>query len=246
MSAPPEPAAHGSDIAQPGEAPPAIDRAAARALWLTAWGVLGLWAAHNALLLPWEARNIDADLLEPALIALRALTWLVPSVLYLRRYDPRHPLVALGVTTRLNARGLAWSLLVAAVYLVAIGVLVRATSEPLDENAASALLAPLHLLYMALKAALEELLMRGFLLGQLSRSMRSARAQACVVILFALMHWPAWVAFQGIGIGLLPSTIVALLLGTVLGFVARASNSILPATVVHLANNLLGELLGGG
>jgi membrane protease YdiL (CAAX protease family) len=136
--------------------------------------------------------------------------------------------------------------LVAAVYLVAIGALVRATSEPLDEDAASVVLAPLHLLYMALKAALEELLMRGFLLGQLSRCMRSARAQACVALLFALMHWPAWIAFQGMGLGLLPSTIVTLLLGTVLGFVARASNSILPATGVHFANNLLGELLGGG
>lgn len=229
----------------PSEAPPPADRAAARALRLTVGGVLLVWAAHNGFLLPWETRNIDPAALEPALIALRAVTWLLPTALFLRRHDPRPLLVAFGVTTRLKLRGLAWSLLVTAVYLALIALLMRATTPPADEGALLATLAPLNLVYMLLKAALEELLMRGFLLGQLLRFMRSSRAQIVVAVLFALMHWPAWLAFQGIGIGLLPSTIVALALGTVLGIVARASNNIVPAAGVHFANNLLGELLGG-
>ena len=74
----------------------ATDRATARALWLTTCGVLGALGSAQRALAPVGGANIDADVLEPALIALRALTWLVPSVLYLRRHDPRPPLVALG------------------------------------------------------------------------------------------------------------------------------------------------------
>ena len=89
MSAPPERPATAALLSDRARhcrrwiAPPDVRSGSRRAVCSASW------AAHNALLLPWETRNIDADLLEPALIALRALTWLVPSVLYLRRYDPR-------------------------------------------------------------------------------------------------------------------------------------------------------------
>lgn len=98
---------------------------------------------------------------------------------------------------------------------------------------------------MLLKAALEELLMRGFLLGQLVRFTSSFRAQAATAVLFTLMHIPSWVAVEHMGIELLPSTIAVLVLGLVLGAVARASNNVVPAIVLHFANNLVAEVLGG-
>jgi membrane protease YdiL (CAAX protease family) len=238
-----EPAAEGVPVA--GAAQPGDERAAKRGLWLVAGGVLIVWSAHNALLLPWEVHHTEEAVREPALVLLRAVTWMVPALLYLRRHDPRRPLEALGVTARINPRGLLKSTVGAAIYLALIVMLLRANTPPEAASAAWAALAPLTVVYMVLKAALEELLMRGFLLGQLVRFTSSFRAQASVAVLFMLMHLPNWVAVEHLGIEqLLPSAIVVLVLGIVLGAVARASNNIIPAIVLHFLNNLIGELAG--
>ena len=105
------------------------DRAAKRALWLVAGGVLSIWAAHNALLQPWEVTHIDVAVREPLLILLRALTWMLPALLYLRRHDRRRPLEALGVTSPVKPRGLVKSAVGVAIYLTLILLLVRATSH---------------------------------------------------------------------------------------------------------------------
>jgi membrane protease YdiL (CAAX protease family) len=232
-------------VARAHDAVPGGDPAAARCFWIVSGGVLIFWAGHNALLLPWELRNIDVAVREPALILVRAVFWMVPILLYLRWHDPRARLVALGVTSPVNRRGLARSALSALVYLSLVALLVRATSPPGKMPGVFATFAQLQVLYMLLVVALEELLMRGFLLGQLVRFTTSFRAQACVAVLFALMHLPAWLALQGATIDLLPSMISLTVLGAVLGGVARASNSILPAIALHFANNMLAKLLGG-
>lgn len=225
---------------------PEHDRAAKRALWLVAGGVLLVWAAHNALLLPWEVSHIQEAVREPALVLLRAVIWLVPVLFYLRRHDRRRPAEALGVTTRVNPRGLAKSAVGAAIYLTLIVMLLRATTPPEAVGGAGSALAPLTVVYMVSKAALEELFMRGFLLGQLVRFTSSFRAQAAVAVLFMLVHLPNWIAVEHMGIEqLVPSAIAVLLLGIVLGAVTRASNNIVPAIVLHFVNNLIGELGGG-
>jgi membrane protease YdiL (CAAX protease family) len=242
MSASTEPSAHVPDAA----APPAGERAARRALWLFAGGVLLVWALHNALLYAWEERHLDAALAEPLRLALRAVTWMLPIAVYLRRHDPRPALEALGVTTRVSSRGLVKSALIAAVYLSLIGLLLHATAQPGAALGVWEAIARRHFFYLVVHCALEELLMRGFLLGQLVRFTSSFRAQAYTAGLFALMHLPSWIFVDGMGIELLPSTIVALLLGAVLGAVARTSNNIVPATVLHIVNNLIAEVMGNG
>lgn len=244
MSASTEPAAPGLPGA--GAALPDDDRAARHALWLVGGGVLSVWAAHNALLLPWEVQHVDEAVREPVLVLLRALTWMVPALLYLRRHDRRRPLEALGVTAPVNPRGLAMAAVGAVIYLALIVALMRATRPPEAGPADWGALAPLTVLYIALKAALEELFMRGFLLGQLVRFTTSFRAQACVAVLFALMHLPNWIAVQHMSTEqLLPSLIAVLVLGIVLGAVARASNNIVPSIVLHFVNNLIGDVMGG-
>ena len=44
----------------------------------------------------------------------------------------------------------------------------------------------------------------------------------------------------------MPSLIAVLVLGIVLGAVARASNNIVPAILLHFVNNLIGDVLGAG
>lgn len=244
MSASTEPSAERARVA--GAAPqPERDRTAKRALWLVAGGVLSLWAAHNALVLPWEVQHVEEAVREPVLVLLRAVIWMVPALLYLRRHDPRPPLEALGVTARVNPRGLAKSAVGTALYLALIVMLLGATTPPEAASAGWSGLAPLTVVYMVLKAALEELFMRGFVLGQLARFTTSFRAQASVAVLFALVHLPSWIAVEHMGTEqLLPSMIAVLVLGVVLGAVARASNNVVPAIVLHFVNNLLGELAG--
>jgi membrane protease YdiL (CAAX protease family) len=242
MSASTEPSAH--DVAD--AAALASDRAARRALWLFAGGVLLVWALHNALLYRWEERHIEAALAEPLRLALRAATWMLPIVFYLRRHDPRPALEALGVTARVSSSGLVKSALIAAVYLSLIGLLLHATAPPESGLGVWGAIARPHFFYLVVHCALEELLMRGCLLGQLERFTSSFRAQAYTAGLFALMHLPTWIVVDGMGIELLPSTIAALLLGVVLGAVARASNNIIPAIVLHVVNNLIAEVMGNG
>lgn len=243
MSASTEPSAH--DVPD-AAAPPAGDRAARRALWLFAGGVLLVWSLHNALLYAWEERHIDAALAEPLRLALRAVTWMLPIAVYLRRHDPRPALEALGVTARPSSRGLVKSALISAVYLSSISLLLNATAPPESAQDVWGAIARPHFFYLVVHCALEELLMRGFLLGQLVRFTSSFRAQVCTAGLFALMHLPSWIFVDGLGIELLPSTIFVLLLGVVLGAVARTSNNIIPATVLHVVNNVLAEVMGAG
>jgi len=225
---------------------PPGDAATAKALWLVAGGVLSIWALHNGLLLPWEMRSFEAAKSEPALVVVRALVWMLPVVLYLHGHDPRPRLVALGVSSRINRRGAAWAALGAFAYLCLAGVLVHAGAPPGNRPSMVAALARVEILYMLLKCALEELLLRGFLLGQLVRFTSSLRAQASVALLFALMHLPGWIAMEGFQEWMPPSLISLIVLGAVLGGVTRASNSILPAIAVHFAANVVQELLGGG
>lgn len=182
---------------------------------------------------------------EPALVLLRALVWLTPIVVYLRLHDPRPRLVALGVTSRVNRVGLTWGALGAVAYLLLMGSLLALSTSAEERPTLLSLLASVSVVYQVCKVVLEELLLRGFLLGQLSRFTTAFRAQASVAVLFGLLHVPGWIALQGVTVGLIPSTIVLTLLGAVLGGVARASNSILPAIALHLANNLMADWLGG-
>lgn len=181
--------------------------------WVVSGGILIVWAAHNALALPWEVHHIDADVREPVLVLLRGVLWMVPVASYQRRYESRPRLVALGVTSPIDGRGFSASLVGAVTYMALVGMLVTATAAPGDRPKLLATLVQLPVLCSMLSAVLEELLMRGFLLRQLVRFTSSFRAQACVAVLFGLMHLPAWIALEGVSLDLLASTMMITVLG---------------------------------
>jgi membrane protease YdiL (CAAX protease family) len=214
-----------------------------RGLVLTSFGILATWAFHNALLLPWETEALPAGLRQPLLLAFRALVWLGPIAVYLQRHEARPPLVALGITSRIDVRGMLPGALPGVLYLtLAIAITAAGSGVPLPELVARSLrtLNP-GSAYMIISIAFEEILMRGFLLNQLCRRMSSWLCQGIVAMLFAAMHLPGWIAMQGWSIELLPMSISLALLGLVLGIVARSSRSILPAIVLHCVNNVLAQ-----
>ncbi|MEZ4238124.1 MAG: CPBP family glutamic-type intramembrane protease [Myxococcota bacterium] len=195
-----------------------------RAFGWVAGGTLAVWAVHNAWLGPIEAR---AGVPEPLLLALRAVVWLGPALGYLRRCDPRPLGEALAVTTRPSPGGTAAALALGAAWVATIGAATGAAPQLHDVG------------WRLVGVLLEELLMRGFLFGQLARWIRG-RAALATAALFAAMHVPGWLADGLAPEALVPSVVVVGILGLVLGFGRHWSRSIWPGVLVHLANNLLG------
>lgn len=213
---------------------------ARRAFWMVTGAVLGGWWLHNLVLLPWERAQLDGTFRALLTNLLRAAVWLIPTSYYLQRYDARPPGEALGLTSRLAPRGCVLGAIPALAYL-ALSALLQGISEPLESFGASVL--RWENLSMLVTVVLEEILMRGFVLGQLARFMRGWKAQLVTAGLFAGMHLPGWVVTIGLDIALLPMSISVFLLGVVLGIVARKSNSIWPAIALHFLNNLLADWL---
>ncbi|MFT3913539.1 MAG: CPBP family intramembrane metalloprotease [Anaeromyxobacteraceae bacterium] len=203
--------------------------------WVTA-AVLGAWALHNAFILPLEQAHWPAAAQAPLQVLLRVVVWLVPVALYLRSSNPRPPLQALGLVTALERRGRSAAVLVAAAYLALAAALAGpGGARPATAWPALAAFVTLTLL----RAALEEVLMRGFVLRQQLRWSGPVRAQAVTAALFAAMHAPGWLT-QGVPAAELGFSLAFLLVqGAALGFLAWRTGSILPAIAVHAANNLL-------
>jgi membrane protease YdiL (CAAX protease family) len=192
-----------------------------------------------------EISHLSRSVREPLLVLLRAVVWMLPVAFYLRHYDHRPALEALGLTTHVRPRGLLLGCLPALAYLALITFVQLSADPAAGSRSFSSALLQIHVFYMLLSIVLEELLMRGFLLGQFVRFMSSLRAQLLVALLFALMHLPGWIAMEGFSVGLVPMTISLFLLGLVLGLVVRTSGSVLPAIVLHSANNVIAEWLSG-
>ena len=229
-------------------AAPSLDGAAWRAFLLTAGLVLAAWSAHNAFLLRWEETHLTAARREPVGLMLRFIFWCLPAMAYLSRYDPRPIAVAWGLTSRVCFLRLLWQLPIALSYL-AFAALLAGSSAPDDAPKPSLdslvrILTTIDCLWLLVGAALEELLMRGFLLRQLLRRLSAAPAVLVVALLFAAMHLPAWIAMGGMSISVAVSFVVLFIMGLVLGALTWASGSIWPAIAVHFVNNLLATWLG--
>jgi membrane protease YdiL (CAAX protease family) len=229
-----------SEQALVGTAPPR----AGRALAAVTGAVLVLWGLHNALLRPWEERRLAPELLEPLLVALRGLVWMLPVVLYLRRFEPKGVIAGLGLRPPLGRRGLVRGGIVGLAYLLLLAGLSSVTGGGNPGASLSSWLLTVPAACMLAVTVLEELFWRGFLLGQLARHTTSRRAQLTVALLFAGMHLPGWIGRGGADPAVLvPMTIMLFLLGVVLGWVTRLSGSIHLAVLVHLGNNLLAQRL---
>ncbi|MFO0582249.1 MAG: CPBP family intramembrane glutamic endopeptidase [Anaeromyxobacter sp.] len=204
--------------------------------WVTA-AVLGAWALHNAFLLPLEEAYWPAAAQAPLQVLLRAVFWLVPVALYLGASDPRPALEALGLSTPVERRGWPAAALVAAAYLALAAALAGSGGGTRAASAWPGVAA--WFMITLLRAALEEVLMRGFVLRQQLRWSGAVRAQAVTAALFAAMHAPGWLA-QGVPAPQVAFSLAFLLVqGAALGYLAWRTGSLLPSIAVHTANNLL-------
>lgn len=104
---------------------------------------------------------------------------------------------------------------------------VRPALERMQELLGQTNFLPLVLVIAVLPAICEELAFRGFILSGFRHLGHKWRAIIYSSILFGLAH------------GILQQSLIACLLGTVLGFMAVQSGSILPGVIFHLVHNTL-------
>ncbi len=104
---------------------------------------------------------------------------------------------------------------------------VKDALGPVERVIADAPLGLLVLVIALLPAVCEELAFRGFMLSGFLRTGSKWRAIACTAVFFGLAH------------GVLQQSLIASLVGVVIGYIAVQSGSLLPAVVYHLMNNTL-------
>ena len=174
-------------------------------------------------------------------IILKALVWVLPAVLAIRRFE-RLPLAAF-LELHSPARGLLWGLgagaaLVAATWLgqtFPSGAMLR--RPPLDAALVNAVI---------VAPVVEEVTLRGFLLKALELDGRAFwRANALTTMVFVAMHLPGWYfqghveTFAALGRRMVPLAGLSLLFG----WTRKRSGSLYAAIVLHGINNFYSALV---
>lgn len=209
-----------------------------RTFALTAAVIFGLWGMHNLLLLPLEKLHLPDRILEPALVVARLGVWFAPVGWYLARHGI-HPAEAFALRPTAPSTWERWALLPGLIYLAGAAALVGSGGA----SAAHAL-GPGAIVAFGVGILFEELLMRGFVFGELSRWWAARWVILGTAALFAGMHIPGWLG-QGMAPEMIaPSFGVLLALGLVLGVARWGTSSVWPPVAIHLLNNLL-ALWGG-
>ena len=178
--------------------------------------------------------------------AVKFLVWVVPAFVYLRRVERRPALVSLKLTTPINKRGLVYAVVISALYFAATVVFeTRVGGKNLDALVAASPAAWLRALaFIFFSPISEEILFRGFVLGEFSERLKFWAANLITAVLFTLIHWPFWIWRYGFQGPVLHTSAGIFLLALLLGYVVRLTNSLWPAVALHIANNLLSHFLG--
>lgn len=177
--------------------------------------------------------------------AVKLLVWVLPAFLYLKLYERRRPLRYLKLSTRPALNGLALAALASILFFSAVVIFERFTSgrnlESLYRASASAI--GLALLSVLVSPLLEEILFRGFVLGELRERMSFLRADLLSAALFVLAHWPYWLWANGFSKAMLGTSLSIFILAVFLGYVLKWTNSLWPCVAVHVFNNFLNAFL---
>lgn len=185
----------------------------------------------NNILGSWQSQHIPEGALSSWLWAIiKASYWCLPIIVILALRGRLRSY--LGAKFSVSLRH-SWLLLI--IPLWAVLALINPSNGPPD-------LSYHHLINAVLATPfIEEFVFRGFILDGLMRIYSFHRANLIQAILFALIHLPY---FYAIGQFDHPTAMLAHLasiavLGLVCGYLAKRTQSLLPAVVLHATNNLL-------
>ncbi len=194
--------------------------------WSGAW-LLSLWLVEQNIL---PGRPFDRFAYW---LVMRALLWVLPSLLIIRR-SGKSVREVLGFD-RIRAI-LLWGGIIGLVWGAKTPLFMILAGQPLH---------PIVLDWSFITAVVyaplvEEITFRGAIMGALETRMKFAWANLITGILFLLIHFPGWYFDGRFALGwtmAASSALGILLLGWILGFVAHKSKSVAAATLAHMLNN---------
>ncbi len=166
-----------------------------------------------------------AVILAPALLVTIILCGSPRQTLLLRL--PRWPAIPAALALAVAVHPLTMALQTAVRHLYPLGDEMRKSLGEVQAMFAAASGWQLVFVLALVPAVCEELAFRGFILSGLRQRNRPWRAIVWTAVLFGLVH------------GVLQQSIIACMLGLVLGYLAVQTGSILPAIVFHFAHNAL-------
>ncbi|MGC1378790.1 MAG: CPBP family intramembrane glutamic endopeptidase [Anaerolineales bacterium] len=174
------------------------------------------------------------------------LVWVVPAVVYVLWLERANPLTSMKISTPVDKRGLVIGIIVSLLYFAAILISEKLktgrTLAPLFAASTAAWLTTLAQVFIS--PIFEEIMFRGFVLPHLSSRMEFLEANILQAVFFTAMHWPNWVTVNGLQFKLLGMSVSVLVIGLLLGWLSRRTNSIWPSVAVHIINNFLVGFLG--
>jgi membrane protease YdiL (CAAX protease family) len=204
-----------------------------------------VWALRATALFFIDERIHSQALVAVYSNAVKFLLWVVPAVVYLRVVDHQPALAYLRLTTPVNKRGLAYVLVITALYFAATILFeTRFGGKNLNDLYAASLVEWLTATaFIFFSPISEEILFRGFVLHQFADRLRFWAANLITATLFTLIHWPFWVWHNGFHFSTVQNSVGILLIAILLGYAVRLTNSLWPAVVIHIVNNLLAHFL---
>ncbi|MFO1092708.1 MAG: CPBP family intramembrane glutamic endopeptidase [Planctomycetaceae bacterium] len=176
--------------------------------------------------------------------ALKALLWIVPGAIFVRRVSHGSPAAYLGLTAQPSVR--VWRHCLAAIALfLAIVTTVELTLGPKSLSLTPLWELPpaLWLLQLGLSPLIEELLFRGLILKELLRFARPSVAIVADSLLFVGIHLPYWLSHQPVDSELATNSFGVFVFSLLAGYLGLKSSSIWPPTLAHIANNTLALIL---
>lgn len=175
---------------------------------------------------------------------LKALLWIVPLAIFVRRVYHRSPAAYLGLTAQPSVR--VWQHCLAAIAMF----LAIVTTVALTLGHKSLSLTPLWelppalwLLQLGLSPLIEELLFRGLILKELLRFARPVFAIVADSLLFVGIHLPYWLSHQPVDSELATNSLGVFAFSLLAGYLCLKSSSTWPPTLAHIANNTLAMIL---
>lgn len=179
------------------------------------------------------ASRVYANLVKFAL-------YVVPVFVYVWVYRKRSPLAWLRLSTVPRPVGLLWTMLIIPVFLGAsvlvdgllAGRLPHLTQDPLWVLA-------IGIVSTSFSSFCEEIFCRGFVLRELWERIGFWKANLVTTILFTLIHWPSWVLDRGLTASILIDSAWIFVHSLLLGYLVKLTNSIWPAVLLHVLNNIL-------
>ncbi|HZS04477.1 MAG TPA: type II CAAX endopeptidase family protein [Blastocatellia bacterium] len=224
--------------------PPVADRFSLKPLFIYVALFFAVWSLRATVLYSID-RGIQPELAKRLYSeAAKILIWTVPVFIYLRvRGENSLAFLKLNTPIRLNA--LVVAILLSAAYLG--GMLLFAhfvegknLSALTRAGGAEILLA---LLNVSVSPVSEEILFRGFILTTLRERLRFVSANLITSLLFTMIHWP-YHLWAGMPLPRLAMMSVSLfIIGYLLGYLVKLTNSLWPSVGAHVANNFLVSFL---